>query len=271
MSELFNDVDKTVNKKTKQRGKRFTAGGQTFIQGQSRELRDGTKVKTTAGFGNFNTGAVTMYAIFPDGKKRPVSPGDFKPAKAGAPSNILKDESQTKSRAKPRSLELDRLYKSGIVTGIDTLKKQGLYQKSTPSDKQKLIKQLTKIVPDKEVMNKAKKEKIVAPSKYDKKGNLLKTAFTESINKLSKGLKSGSVKMGGGGGFPIQIQAPLLIDKDRLKDERSMSPRAFANKYGRNKYASGGMVNASNGAFVEVQNNFSDRMLPNKKRTTRIY
>ena len=257
MSELFDDVDKTVNKKTKQRGKRFTAGGQTFIQGQSRELRDGTKVKTTAGFGNFNTGAVTMYAIFPDGKKRPVSPGDFKPAKAGAPSNILKDESQTKSRAKPRSLELDRLYKSGIVTGIDTLKKQGLYQKSTPSDKQKLIKQLTKIVPDKEVMNKAKKEKIVAPSKYDKKGNLLKT--------------TGKVGAGGGGGFPIQIQEPLLLDKDILRDRRSMSPRAFAIKYPGKKFASGGMVNASNGAFVEVQNNFSDRMLPNKKRTTRIY
>tara|TARA_R110001599_G_scaffold46635_1_gene136419 strand:- start:158 stop:946 length:789 start_codon:yes stop_codon:yes gene_type:complete len=37
------------------------------------------------------------------------------------------------------------------------------------------------------------------------------------------------------------------------------------------KWAKGGMVKASNGAFIEVQNNFSDRMLPNKKRTTRIY
>jgi len=262
MSELFDDVNKTVNQKTKQRGKRFTAGGQTFIQGQKRELRDGTKVKTTAGFGNFKTGVVTMYAIFPDGKKRPVSPGDFKPAKSGAPSNILKDESQAKSRAKPRSLELDRLYKSGIVTGIDTLKKQSIYQKSTDAEKQKLIKQLTKIVPNKEVMNKPKKEKVVAPSKYDKKGNLLKTTGR---------VGSGGVAAGGGGGFPIQIQEPLLLNKDRLKDERSMSPKALANKYGRNKFASGGMVNASKGAFVEVQNNFSDRMLPNKKRTTRIY
>jgi len=37
------------------------------------------------------------------------------------------------------------------------------------------------------------------------------------------------------------------------------------------KWAKGGVVNASNGAFIEVQNKFSDRMLPNKKRTTRIY
>ncbi|GEM_PF-5649663 len=37
------------------------------------------------------------------------------------------------------------------------------------------------------------------------------------------------------------------------------------------KWAKGGVVNARNGAFIEVQNNFSDRMLPNKKRTTRIY
>ena len=37
------------------------------------------------------------------------------------------------------------------------------------------------------------------------------------------------------------------------------------------KWAKGGMVKASNGAFIEVQNNFSDRMLPGKKRTTRIY
>jgi hypothetical protein len=37
------------------------------------------------------------------------------------------------------------------------------------------------------------------------------------------------------------------------------------------RFASGGIVNARNGAFIEVQNRFSKRMLPGKKRTTRIY
>jgi hypothetical protein len=46
---------------------------------------------------------------------------------------------------------------------------------------------------------------------------------------------------------------------------------AFIQKYPGQKFASGGMVNARNGAFIEVQNRFSDRMLPGKKRTTRIY
>ena len=36
-------------------------------------------------------------------------------------------------------------------------------------------------------------------------------------------------------------------------------------------WAKGGAVRASQGAFIEVQNRFSNRMLPNKKRTTRIY
>jgi len=33
----------------------------------------------------------------------------------------------------------------------------------------------------------------------------------------------------------------------------------------------GGAVRASQGVYIEIENRFSDRMLPNKKRTTRIY
>jgi hypothetical protein len=96
----------------------------------------------------------------------------------------------------------------------------------------------------------------------------------------------------------------------QIKDQRSMSPGPYYKKYGvpltatvskptskvdrasagaasgvRNvirgkggfgknvlkRFASGGMVNARNGAFIEIENRFSKRMLPGKKRTTRIY
>jgi len=48
---------------TKERGDRFQVQGKDFITGQTRELRDGTKVKTTKTFfGNMNTGSGTFYA-----------------------------------------------------------------------------------------------------------------------------------------------------------------------------------------------------------------
>ena len=52
-----------------------------------------------------------------------------------------------------------------------------------------------------------------------------------------------------------------------------MSDQEFFRETGKSRYAKakGGIVNARNGAFIEVQNRFSNRMLPGKKRTTRIY
>jgi len=91
----------------------------------------------------------------------------------------------------------------------------------------------------------------------------------EKLAKIKKGAGAGTSR---GPDGVIQIQEPLLLDKRQMDlDRRSMSQRAFIQKYPGQKYASGGLVNANNGAFIEVQNRFSDRLLPGKKRTTRIY
>ena len=91
----------------------------------------------------------------------------------------------------------------------------------------------------------------------------------EKLAKIKKGAGAGTSR---GPDGVIQIQEPLLVDKKTLDHaRRTMSQRGFLQAFPGYKYASGGLVNARNGAFIEVQNRFSDRMLPGKKRTTRIY
>lgn len=60
----------------------------------------------------------------------------------------------------------------------------------------------------------------------------------------------------------VQQAAQDAADRVRAAKERFDKRRGLAR---------GGVVKASNGVFIEVQNRFSDRMLPGKKRTTRIY
>lgn len=292
--ETKTNADKEESRIAKQRGKEFVINNKKIKGGTQRYLKDGTKVNFIKAFGNPTNPQITV--VFPDERGRKTISASllaenkdrtgFK-GKAGAPSTQLKDTSITEKRPenkfntqrKTNSNLIDKAFKNGQISTDNPradLRKLSFYTNASRGQRAEMHTSLAGILGKQglKVENRTKKEKVVAPkavSKYDKRGNLLKTAFTESINKVAKGLKSGSVKMGGGGGFPIQIQEPLLINQQRLKDERILSPRALANKYGRKRYASGGMVNASNGAFVEVQNNFSDRMLPNKKRTTRIY
>jgi len=242
---------------TKERGDRFQVQGKNFITGQIRELRDGTKVKTTKTFfGNMNTGSGTFYAErLSDGRKIKVRADDFKPAKSGAPS--LVDKKVNKAKA------LNKAFAAGTVTDLKSLKQSSVYQSSTDEQKKELIRQTYKMVPDKKVMNREKKEKVVTPKK---------SAGTFDPKALEK-IKTSTFKAAGAGARPNDFDlGPKLISKEELnRARRTMSQRRFIQEYPGEKYASGGMVNAKLGAFVEVQNNFSDRMLPNKKRTTRIY
>jgi len=241
----------------KERGDKFQVQGRNFITGQTRELRDGTKVKTTKTFfGNMNTGSGTFYAErLSDGKKIKVRADDFKPAKAGA--TRLVDKKVNKAKA------LNKAFAAGIVTDLKSLKQSSLYQSSTDEQKKELIRQTYKMVPDKKVMNRAKKEKVVAPKK---------SAGSFAPEKL-KNIKPGAIRAAGtsrDSDGVIQIQEKLLLDKKALD---SLSDAEYFRETGKSRYAKakGGIINAKLGAFVEVQNNFSDRMLPNKKRTTRIY
>ena len=99
-----------------------------------------------------------------------------------------------------------------------------------------------------------------------------KFAGSFAPEKLEK-IKPGSFKAAGtsrGTDGTIQIQEKLLLDKKALD---SMSDAEYFRVTGKRRFsrARGGIINANNGAFIEVQNRFSDRLLPGKKRTTRIY
>jgi len=89
----------------------------------------------------------------------------------------------------------------------------------------------------------------------------------EKLAKIKKGAGAGTSR---GPDGVIQIQEPLLLDKKTLD---SMSDAEYRRRTGKSRYAKakGGIINAKLGVFIEVQNRFSDRMLPGKKRTTRIY
>ena len=267
MSDLKNLATGKTEPVTNRRGEKVTVNGKVYTEGTKAILKDGSKVTVTKyGFGDIAKNPL-MHVVYADGSKKTMSMSNRVEGASGASKTSIKDTSKMDKRQNSNisktNIEADRLAQKisrGEITTKAALRNDPDYKNIKSGDiKNKLIRVLVKKGGDASYQ---KKEKVVAPSKYDKKGNLLKTTGR---------VGSGGVAAGGGGGFPIQIQEPLLLNKDRLKDERSMSPKALANKYGRNKFASGGMVNASKGAFVEVQNNFSDRMLPNKKRTTRIY
>ena len=267
-----NKIRASEAKKTRSRSRQFTVGGKKFIEGQTRELRDGTKVKTTRSFfGNMNTGVGTFYAErLSDGKKMKVRPDDFKPAKAGATSFVETEKSDKKrptnrflNKQNIESNKLAEKIRLGKIKDKAELRNSPDYKKIQSNDiKNKLMQVLVKQGGD--ASYKPVEKKVVEK----------KSAGSFAKDKLAN-IKPGAIRAAGtsrDSDGVIQIQEPLLVDKKTLDSaRRSMSQRAFIQKYPGQKYASGGMVNAKLGAFVEVQNNFSDRMLPNKKRTTRIY
>ena len=273
-------LDDTVKKikadqaeKTRTRSRQFTVGGQKFIEGQTRELRDGTKVKTTRSFfGNMNTGVGTFYAErLSDGKKIKVRPDDFKRAKAGATS-FVETEKSNKKRPANRFLNKQNIESNKLAQKIRLGKIKNQAQLENDPDYKKIKSNKIK---DKLVKVLVSKGGDASYKPVEKKVVEKKSAGSFAPEKL-KNIKPGAIRAAGtsrDSDGVIQIQEKLLLDKRQMDLDRKsgMSQRRFIQKYPGQKFASGGMVNAKLGAFVEVQNNFSDRMLPNKKRTTRIY
>ena len=273
-------LDDTVKKikadqaeKTRTRSRQFTVGGQKFIEGQTRELRDGTKVKTTRSFfGNMNTGVGTFYAErLSDGKKIKVRPDDFNRAKAGATS-FVETEKSNKKRPANRFLNKQNIESNKLAQKIRLGKIKNQAQLENDPDYKKIKSNKIK---DKLVKVLVSKGGDASYKPVEKKVVEKKSAGSFAPEKL-KNIKTGAIRAAGtsrDSDGVIQIQEKLLLDKKQMDLDRKsgMSQRRFIQKYPGQKFASGGMVNAKLGAFVEVQNNFSDRMLPNKKRTTRIY
>ena len=277
-------IEEQARKVRRTRGDSFTVGGKQFKEGQSRELLDGTKVRTHKTFyGNLKTGKGTFYAErISDGKKIRVRPTDFKPAGPGATAFVEKEKkdiprgTSTFQETKKRIGDViaDKIDR-GIIKNTEQLKKDSVYQKiKSPSIKDKMIKLLIAKGGD---------------ASYKPVEKIVETPVQ-----------------------PAPVQQPSAREKyeQQIKDQRSMSPGPYYKKYkvpltatvpkptskvdraatagasgarnvirgkggfGRNvlkRFASGGMVNARNGAFIEIENKFSKRILPGKKRTTRIY
>jgi hypothetical protein len=61
------------------------------------------------------------------------------------------------------------------------------------------------------------------------------------------------------------------IDSPGIDGDRMKLMKAFQRYTDTGSWKRGGAVRASKGAYIEIENRFSDRMLPGKKRTTRIY
>jgi len=252
-----------TEKVKRERGKVFTVGDQQYRKGQGRELLDGTKVRTVEFFGNKKTGSGSFYVQrISDGKKLKVRQSDIKPAKSGAPGFV---ETKKKNIARGTSTFQETVKRFGDVVA-NKIDKGEIKTKAQLRDDPDYKKIKSSSIKNKMIQVLIAKGGDVSYKPVVKPEVKKKSAGSFAPDKLEK-RKSGSFKAPGlsrGADGAIQIQEQLLIDK------RTMSPRAFFQKYGK-KMASGGIVNARNGAFIEVQNRFSDRMLPGKKRTTRIY
>lgn len=252
---MADDLDdlREYHKNRRTGSKKVKIDGTTYTSKTKIRLKDGSTATLHKVFGDPKD--PMMNIIRDDGSKQTMRLSNRVTGKPGRPTKETKPDAPKREispfikvfNAKANQIAKDT--KDGKIKTLADLKQHPSFKSTFSGDiKNKLVGVFKKAGGD---TSYKKVEKKVEPSKYDKRGNLLRTP---GLSKDSSGV--------------IQIQEKLLAEEAR--DRRSMSPRAFFQKYGK-KMASGGMVNARNGAFIEVQNRFSDRMLPGKKRTTRIY
>ena len=260
------DTDKRISR---QRGKKIKVDGKDVTTQKERYLKDGTKVYINKFFGNPNNPMVNV--TMPDGTRKTMNSSFLGKGIRGGSKISEKDTSKIVKRGESNFMKVfketadklaQRIDKGEIKTKTE-LRNDPDYKNLKSGDmKSKLIQVLVAKGGD------VSYKPVVKPEVKKK------SAGSFAPEKLAK-IKSGSFKGAGTSRGPdgvIQIQEPLLVDKKTLDHaRRTMSQKGFIQAFPGYKYASGGMVNARNGAFVEVQNRFSDRMLPGKKRTTRIY
>jgi len=278
------DIDKKreAEKKQilKQRGKSVNVGGNTLTEGTRIQLTTGENVlMKRAGLGN--PAKPMMHVVYDDGRKATISMTFREKGVGGAPTTDIKDTSQTEKRPANRFLnkqntesnQVAKDTKDGKIKTLADLKNHPSY-KSTSSGviKNKLVRAFKKAGGDTSYKPVEKKVELPKP---EPKQISVKDKYEQQI----KDQKSMSPQR-----YYQVYKQPLTatVTKPRSTVDRAAASAASGARnvirgkggFGRNtlkRFASGGLVNASNGAFVEVQNRFSDRMLPGKKRTTRIY
>jgi hypothetical protein len=262
MADDLDDI-KDYHKNRRTGSKKVKIDGTTHTTGTKIKLKDGTTATLKRIFGDPKD--LMMHIIREDGSKQTMRLSNRDTGKPGRPTKETKPNAPKREispfmkvfNAKADQITKDT--KDGKIKTLADLKQHPSYKSTFSGDiKSKLVGAFKAAGGDTSYTPVPKKE--------------VKKKFAGSFapEKLAK-IKKGAGTSRGPDGV-IQIQEPLLLDKRQMDlDRRSMSQRAFIQKYPGQKYASGGLVNASNGAFIEVENRFSDRLLPGKKRTTRIY
>jgi len=269
------DTDKRISR---QRGKKIKVGGKESTTQKQIYLKNGTKVFLNSKFGDPKN--MMMNVTMPDGKRVTMN-SSFEAKGTPGPSKIIeKDPSKTPKREskfmKVFNVKADQIAKDtkdGKIKTLADLKNHPSY-KSTSSGviKNKLVRAFKKAGGDTSYKPVEKKVELPKP---EPKQISVKDKYEQQI----KDQKSMSPQR-----YYQVYKQPLTatVTKPRSTVDRAAASAASGARnvirgkggFGRNtlkRFASGGMVNARNGAFIEVQNRFSDRMLPGKKRTTRIY
>ena len=264
MADDLDDI-KDYHKNRRTGSKKVKIDGTTHTTGTKIKLKDGTTATLKRIFGDPKD--LMMHIIREDGSKQTMRLSNRDTGKPGRPTKETKPNAPKREispfmkvfNAKADQITKDT--KDGKIKTLADLKQHPSYKSTFSGDiKSKLVGAFKAAGGDTSYTPVPKKEV---------KKKFACSFAPEKLAKIKKGAGAGTSR---GPDGVIQIQEPLLLDKRQMDlDRRSMSQRAFIQKYPGQKYASGGLVNANNGAFIEVQNRFSDRLLPGKKRTTRIY
>jgi len=256
------DTDKRISR---QRGKKIKVDGKEVTTQKERYLKDGTKVQINKFFGNPNN--PMMNVTMPDGKRVTMNSsflgqgikGPSKISEKDTSQNIKRGESNFMKVFNEKANQIAKDTKDGKIKTLADLKNHPSYTSTTSGDiKSKLVGAFkaaggnTSYTPVPKPEVKKKSAGSFAP---------------EKLAKIKKGAGAGTSR---GSDGVIQIQEKLLLDKKALD---SLSDAEYFRQTGKSRFsrAKGGIINAKLGAFIEIENKFSKRMLPGKKRTTRIY
>ena len=264
MADDLDDI-KDYHKNRRTGSKKVKIDGTTHTSKTKIRLKDGSTVTLHKVFGNPND--PMMNIIRDDGSKQTMRLSNRETGKPGRPTKDTKPDAPKREISpfmKVFNAKADKITKDtkdGKIKTLSDLKQHPSYKSTFSGDiKSKLVGAFKAAGGDTSYTPVPKKE--------------VKKKFAGSFapEKLEK-IKPGSFKAAGtsrGTDGTIQIQEKLLLDKKALD---SMSDAEYFRVTGKRRFsrARGGIINASNGAFIEVQNRFSDRLLPGKKRTTRIY
>ena len=262
MADDLDDI-KDYHKNRRTGSKKVKIDGKTYTGGTKIKLKDGTTARMMDVFGNPND--PMMHIIREDGSKQTMRLSNRVTGKGGRPTKTTKPDAP-KREINPfmkvfntKADQITKDTKDGKIKTLADLKQHPSYKSTFSGDiKNKLVG----------VFKNAGGDTSYTPvPKKEVKKKFAGSFAPEKLAKIKKGAGAGTSR---GPDGVIQIQEKLLLDKKTLD---SMSDAEYFRATGKSRYAKakGGIVSANNGVFIEVQNRFSDRLLPGKKRTTRIY